>query len=120
MVVSTVMVAFLLEEFMIMVEDNRFAIYDIMYEGCYGRRNYRHLKQLMQEKRVPEGLQLRIRNFIFYSEHYNKFRNPATILGKLTNKMKVDLFYKGYGKHLELVFEPLGFSKIKVLCQHLQ
>lgn len=31
MVVSTVMVAFLLEEFMIMVEDNRFAIYDIMY-----------------------------------------------------------------------------------------
>jgi hypothetical protein len=31
MVVSTVMVAFLLEEFLIMVEDNRFAIFDIVY-----------------------------------------------------------------------------------------
>lgn len=36
MVVSTIVVAFLLEEFLIMVEDNRFAIYDII-------KNYRHL-----------------------------------------------------------------------------
>jgi hypothetical protein len=30
MIVSTLVVAFLLEEFMIMVEDNRFSLYDIM------------------------------------------------------------------------------------------
>lgn len=58
----------------------------------------------MDQKDVPSSLQLKIRNYIFYIEYYNKFQNPEPILAKLTKKMQIDLYYKGYGPHLEKIF----------------
>jgi len=53
----------------------------------------------MTQKKINETLKLKIRNYILYIEYYNKFRNPKNILSKLTKKMYIDLFEKGYGSY---------------------
>jgi hypothetical protein len=53
----------------------------------------------MAQKNVHPSLRMKIRNYIFYIEYYNKFQNPEAILSKLTQKMRIDLYEKGYGSY---------------------
>lgn len=46
----------------------------------------------MKLNKVPSELQLKIRNYIFYREYYDKFKNPSQIVEKLSRKMQLDLF----------------------------
>ena len=56
-----------------------------------GSKKFRHLRLAMNFKQVSEDLQLRIRNYIFYREYYDKFSNPELVIDKLSAKMQLDL-----------------------------
>ena len=70
----------------------------------------------MISKGVPWPLQVRIRNYIFFVEHYNKFHNPGVVFKQLPHKLQMDLYQQAYSPTLTFIMDPVHFTDIRALC----
>ena len=70
-------------------------------------------------RNVPWPLQVRVRNYIFYVEYYNKFHNPDPVFKQLPHKLQMDMYVEAFGRFIMPLMQPIGYTNVREICHGL-
>ena len=88
MILSTISIGMILEQFMMLVRDDSLALYEFMYLFSYLSKNYNSLKTCMDDALVSLQTQNKVRSYLVYAEYNKKYTAHEAVTSKLTTKLQ--------------------------------
>jgi hypothetical protein len=97
MILSTISIGLILEQFMLVVRGDSMGLYEFI-------KNYNCLKTKMDDSGLDWSIQNKVRSYLVYMEYQRQFHAHDPIVEKLSSKLRNDLTNEGYNSYIGPVF----------------